>query len=532
MTFNIEYGGQVIDFDKVVEAVVKADADVVGLNEAYSRAKLVAAQAGYPYVSTRLDLISKYPILDPPGANGRYQFVQVSPGQVIAITNVHLSSEPYGPRRVMDGWSRRRVLRNERQTRLPEIKPFVQALEPVAAAGIPSFIIGDFNAPTHYDWTPRMVGQRPQIRYAVRWPVSVYLAEHGFADTFHEAHPNVRATPGLTWPSGRPRSDSSWNPPPDAPQDRIDQVWVAGPATTADSEVVGERGGPGVTIEVNPWGSDHRAVVSTVEAVLGTPPVMVSPDPLLVEQGQDLTVTYHAPGNAGEKVVIVPMGGDPATDGIDQAGTPAADDVDGSVVFDTATWTSGGYDAVLVDASDTELSRNLFWLRLPGERPVLHSASVELRRGGADPHQLGRGARAPVRLDRDLRSRCRSSGGLLQGLPLHAGHARGQRHVPWRHREALAAATGAIHRLSAGERHLPRRGRRRLRHQALSGPRGGALAGTLGAWRRRSVWPRANCSRSSSHPVRRGSRSCTDVGTAACRSCRWTFDWVRTSAGG
>ncbi len=152
-------------------------------------------------------------------------------------------------------------------------------------------------------------------------------------------------------------------------------MWVAGPATTADSEVVGERGGPGVTIEVNPWGSDHRAVVSTVEAVLGTPPVMVSPDPLLVEQGQDLTVTYHAPGNAGEKVVIVPMGGDPATDGIDQAGTPAADDVDGSVVFDTATWTAGGYDAVLVDASDTELSRNLFWLRLPGERPVLRSAS-------------------------------------------------------------------------------------------------------------------------------------------------------------
>jgi len=71
----------------------------------------------------------------------------------------------------------------------------------------------------------------------------------------------------------------------------------------------------------------------------------------------------------------VPTGGDPATDGIDQAGTPAADDVDGSVVFDTATWAAGGYDAVLVDASDAELSRNLFWLRLPGERPVLHSAS-------------------------------------------------------------------------------------------------------------------------------------------------------------
>ena len=36
MTFNVEYGGTVIDFDKIVEAVVKADADVVGLNEVYS----------------------------------------------------------------------------------------------------------------------------------------------------------------------------------------------------------------------------------------------------------------------------------------------------------------------------------------------------------------------------------------------------------------------------------------------------------------------------------------------------------------
>jgi hypothetical protein len=123
---------------------------------------------------------------------------------------------------------------------------------------------------------------------------------------------------------------------------------------------------------------------------------MVSPAPLLVDQGQELTVTYHAPGNPGEKVVIVPIGGDPATDAVDQAGTPAADDIDGSVTFDTGTWVSGGYDAVLVDASDAELSRNLFWLRLPGERPILHTnhwsydvgQAIRIRWEGAPAHRF------------------------------------------------------------------------------------------------------------------------------------------------
>jgi endonuclease/exonuclease/phosphatase family metal-dependent hydrolase len=366
MTFNVEYGGTVIDFDSIVKAAVASDADVIALNEIYRHGARLAREAGYAYASPRLDLISRYPLLDPAGADGRYLFVQLAPGQVAAIANVHLSSAPYSPRKILDGWGRKKVLRNERATRLPEIRPVARTMAPLADAGIPSFIVGDFNAPSHQDWTRATVGLRPQIRYPVRWPVSLLLTRKGFEDTYRVVHPDPVHAPGTTWPSGRPSSPDSWNPRKDAPHDRIDQIWVAGDATPVRSQVVGDRGGDGVDIGIKPWGSDHRAVVSTVDLTPGTPPVTVAVDPRLVTQDKDLTVTYHAPGDPGEKIVVVPAGGDPATDAVDQAGTPAPDDVDGSVTFATDAWSPGGYDAVLVDATDTERSRTGFFLRAPG----------------------------------------------------------------------------------------------------------------------------------------------------------------------
>ena len=114
MTFNIEYGGTVVDFDKILAAVRRADADVVAFNEAYGKVAKLGRLTGYDYASRRLDLVSRYPIVDAPGSGGRYVFVQLAPGNVVAVANVHLSSSDYGPRRLLDGWSRRRVLRAER----------------------------------------------------------------------------------------------------------------------------------------------------------------------------------------------------------------------------------------------------------------------------------------------------------------------------------------------------------------------------------------------------------------------------------
>ncbi len=373
MTFNIEYGGTVIDFDKIVAAVRRADPDVIGVNESYSHLRRLAKEAGYPYWNTRLDVISKFPLLDPPDGNARYLFAQLAPGQVVAVANVHLPSSNYGPRRILDGWHRKKVLRYERH-RLTAMRPFVRRLMPVVAAGIPSFVMGDFNEPSSQDYTATTVGTAPQHLWPVAWPVSRLLLRRGFTDTFRAVFPDPVRNPGLTWPSGRPPSPDSWNPRRDAPHDRIDQVWMAGPATAVDSQVVGERGGPGVDIGVAPWGSDHRAVVSTVDVTPATPPVMVAVDPQLVTVGDSLTVTYHAPGAAGEHVVVVPAGGDPATDGLLSAPTPGGSPTDGTVTFDTSTLAQDSYDVVLADATDAELSRIAFWTRDPGARPALDTS--------------------------------------------------------------------------------------------------------------------------------------------------------------
>ncbi|MGZ8631768.1 MAG: endonuclease/exonuclease/phosphatase family protein [Actinomycetota bacterium] len=383
MTFNIEYGGTVVDLAKILAAVRRSGADVVAFNEVYGKAARLGRLTGYDHVSRRLDIVSRYPLVDPPGSGGRYVFVELAPGQVVAITNVHLASSDYGPRRLLDGWGRRKVLRTERRVRLPEIRPFLRSMTPLVSDGIPAIVVGDMNAPSHEDYTAATVGLRPQVRFPVRWPVSLLMARRGFVDSFRAAHPDPVADEGLTWPAGRPRSDDSWNPRRDAPQDRIDQIWSAGSVTVADSELVGERDGPGVGISLHPWGSDHRAVVSTLDVTPGVPPVMVAPDPLLTEVGATLTVTYHAPGGAGERLRIVPSGGDPVADVIDSQGTPPGAATDGSVLFPTDTLAPGAYDVVLIDGVDAELARGPFWVRDVDAPPVLDTSRWRFAAGEA-----------------------------------------------------------------------------------------------------------------------------------------------------
>jgi len=385
MTYNIEYGGTVISFRQIVRGLVRADPDVVGVNEAFSHLSRLAREAGYPYWNPRLDLISKYPLIDPPHGNGRYLFMQIAPGRIVAVTNVHLPTTNYGPRRVLDGWSRRKVLRTERATRLPAIRPFVRALAPVAAGGIPCVIMGDFNSPSSQDWVSATVGARPQNRFPLAWPVSRYLLARGYVDGYRQVHPDPVTSPGLTWPSGRPHSSRSWNPPLDAPEDRIDQIWVQGPASAVASRIVGERGGPGVAIGIKPWGTDHRAVLTTLDTLPGTPPMMVAPDARLVEVGHPLTSTYHAPGAAGERIVVVPSGGGPATDALVSAPTPGAQPNDGSLTLPTISLAGGAYDVVLADAADAVLSRARFWTRTPGSPPSLATSKHRYRVGEPIP---------------------------------------------------------------------------------------------------------------------------------------------------
>jgi endonuclease/exonuclease/phosphatase family metal-dependent hydrolase len=291
MSFNIEWGGAKISFENVVEVIRLSGADIVGIQEAEGNLKRLAADLDWNY-DLRNYVISRFPLIEPPAADGRYVYVEVEPGKIVAIANVHLPSDPYGPDVLRDGGTIEEALELERTVRLPKILPYLEILPPLVEQGIPVFLTGDFNAPAHTDWVPKTVNSRPFLSHAVDWPVSRAVTAAGFRDSWREVHPDPLANPGLTWWAGRPPLEE-YAPGPNDAQDRIDFLWFAGPVTVHSSEIAGEEGGPEVSISVMPWPSDHRGVVSSFSALPSAMPELVAPRHRVYRAGEPVEVTYN-----------------------------------------------------------------------------------------------------------------------------------------------------------------------------------------------------------------------------------------------
>ena len=281
MVFNVEYGGS-----PATDAVMKSvDADVVGVLESYNRLPKIAAAAGYPYYDVGLQLLSKYPILEPSGAHGRYAFIEVRPGQAVAMVNTHLDYVQDGPNRLNRGVPVSDVLKTERQVRLSTIRTLLPSVSRLLGAGWPVLLTGDLNEPSHLDWTARTAPQHRGVG-PVSWPVSEALVSAGLRDSYRVAHPDPVAQPGNTWggvagSGGSPR--------------RIDYAYVGGPVEVRSSQVVGERGGPGVDRGYPRWTSDHRAVLSDLTVTPVPIPTTVALSSRLVTRGDDVTAYVRMP---------------------------------------------------------------------------------------------------------------------------------------------------------------------------------------------------------------------------------------------
>lgn len=260
MSFNIEWGGANVRFASVAEAIRAAGADIAGIQEPEGNLERLARELGW-YFNRRNHVISKYPLVDPPGGDGRFLFAEVTPDHVVAIANVHLPSDPYGPYWLREGRDPADVLALEREVRLAELAPLLDTLAPIHGRSVPVFLTGDFNSPSHEDWTEAAAGRFPHREAAFAWPVSRAVVGAGFSDSYRAVHPDPVARPGFTWWAARP-AIADYNPSDPGDQNRIDFVWFAGPAAVNDSRLVGEPGNGEVAISVSPWPSDHRAVVS------------------------------------------------------------------------------------------------------------------------------------------------------------------------------------------------------------------------------------------------------------------------------
>jgi hypothetical protein len=216
---------------------------------------------------------------------------------MVAIANVHLPSDPDGMAMVRDGASAAEVLEVERSTRLPKILPYLESLKPLIENNIPVFLTGDFNAPSHMDWTENMVGERPFLLYPMQWPVSLAVTQAGLKDSYRDVYPDPQQHPGLTWWARRPPL-AAYTPDENDPEERIDFLWYAGAVEVESSEIVGERGFPGVTISVDPWPTDHRGVLSQFSVTPAPLPPLVTTRHRVNRNSETIEVLYRKADDA------------------------------------------------------------------------------------------------------------------------------------------------------------------------------------------------------------------------------------------
>ncbi|MBI2253044.1 MAG: endonuclease/exonuclease/phosphatase family protein [Proteobacteria bacterium] len=386
MTFNIFLGGDQVSFAKVIEAITASRADIVALQEAEGHTREIADALGWPYAATNRNVISRYPLFAPPtaispdGNDLNYLFAEITPGKFVAVADVHLPSDPYGPYALRDGKSAEEVMKLEEETRLPAITAYIEPLKKLADAGVPVVVLGDFNSPSHLDWTAAMVGKRMQITAAMAWPAAKALADAGFTDAYRAVHPDPVTKPGITWSYGYPFPHLDEN----EALDRIDLIQVAGPAKTIAAEIAGDPKMPDTDIPVSPWPSDHRAVVATLDVTPGAAPAMVSIEPRSVKAGDMVRIRFHAATEDGRyeggRIAVIANGGDVAAPLLTlyaNNGTDRASSQD----LGTAGLAPGAYQGVMLGADGKEIARAPFWIVARDAMPTLVTDKADYAAG-------------------------------------------------------------------------------------------------------------------------------------------------------
>ncbi|MFN0125658.1 MAG: endonuclease/exonuclease/phosphatase family protein [Verrucomicrobiales bacterium] len=264
MTFNIWVGaGSVADgLRKGLQAVMNSDADIVGIQENGSAAGTWATALGWFSVQTGDNaVLSRYPFASTSASVEATVRLAASPQQDVVLRSLHLTAYPYGPYDAcLDGASLSTLIARESSSgRLSQAQSQVAALNAKLAAAdtTPVFLVGDFNCPSHLDWTEATASLH--CGYVVDWPVTKKLADAGFSDVYRLIHPNPATHRGDTWSPVFTRNGSK-----PEPQDRIDMIHHKGaklvPIDARVFTLAVEK--TNSNYQSNTWPSDHAAVVA------------------------------------------------------------------------------------------------------------------------------------------------------------------------------------------------------------------------------------------------------------------------------
>ena len=268
LTFNIWVGGENADADKAksrawtTRVMRTSQADVICLQESRGNAPSYGEALGYNVFeqSSSTAILTRFAIREATPEKWGVR-LELEGGQLIWVFNAHFLHAPYQPYQLASiPYHNGRFIRAESaavtEARLARGEAAIQCLREMQAplqAGVPTFLTGDFNEPSHLDWTRAAVdgSVRP---LAVEWPTTKLFADGGLADAYRTLHPDPVASPGYTW---TPR------PSPREVHDRIDFVLYAGRRVrVTDARIIGDKK-PQADWVITPYPSDHRAVIAT-----------------------------------------------------------------------------------------------------------------------------------------------------------------------------------------------------------------------------------------------------------------------------
>ncbi|QNM86773.1 endonuclease/exonuclease/phosphatase family protein [Polaribacter pectinis] len=294
-------------FKAIAEVIIQSKADIVILVEIRNYDNVVFSNKIKEELENRNEsfftfnsgksaiILSKFPITSNPNLNSSSlskSIIKLNDTTSVAVYGAHLDYTHYAcylPRGY-DGitWEKlpepildvaEILAQNKASERDEAIDLFVNDAATEKSKGNIVLLGGDFNEPSHLDWTSATKDMFDHNGTVVPWHNSVTLKNENYLDAYRVKYPNPVTHPGHTWAAYNTRVPISklvWTPDADD-RDRIDFIYYNDDArlTLEDIVIVGPSGsvvrGQGVEetssdkfiLSQGVWPSDHKGVLAT-----------------------------------------------------------------------------------------------------------------------------------------------------------------------------------------------------------------------------------------------------------------------------
>ena len=248
---------------RILDLIRATHADVIMMQEAYGIQKMIADSLGFNMQTHSLTdnlalytrfLLDSIPVREPFKSNPAK--ITLANGKRMLLVDCWLRyayRPEYTSGYAITGLNPNIWIAEDSTLALPDIHNIVSldVTPNLDTPDMPVIISGDFNSCSHQDWTERA---RPlHCGYGpVSFPVSRYMVEKGFRDSFREINPDEVAYQGGTVSAVYGQMQMS----------RIDFIYYKGKAKAISSKII--RSAPEIDYV---WASDHAAVVTVFEVL-------------------------------------------------------------------------------------------------------------------------------------------------------------------------------------------------------------------------------------------------------------------------